>query len=211
MYSRTRQIVVPRFIPLGLPRKKWVRLKYVDNITINPGAAAIGAHFFRANSLFDPDLTGVGHQPLNFDQLQLGYDHYTVYGSKITATFTNNVATAIIPGLYGIFLDDNTTLTYAQGAEVIEGNQRQSRWKTTTGIENSDRSVSIGFSAKKFFGVSSLAPSEYRSLSGANPTEGAAFVVWYSNIGGGDPGVGNFLVEIEYLALMTEKRHVVQS
>lgn len=35
-------------------------LKYVDVISINPGSAATTSHVFRANGIFDPDLTGTG-------------------------------------------------------------------------------------------------------------------------------------------------------
>lgn len=35
-------------------------------------------HLFRANGIFDPDVTGTGHQPLYRDQVADLYTNYTV-------------------------------------------------------------------------------------------------------------------------------------
>ncbi len=196
---------------MGEPTSKWVRMRYVDSFTLNPGVAGIAFHVFRANSIFDPDLTGGGHQPMNHDQLTVAYDHYTVYGSKITATFIKPAATAIIPGTFGIFVDDDAIPTYTSGERIIESNQRNSRWSTTTGIEGNDKTVSTGVGMKKFFGVATLESTSFRSQVGANPGDGVNFTLWYSNIAGNDPAPGVFLIQIEYLALLTELTHVAQS
>ena len=42
---------------------------------------------FVANGAFDPNLTGVGHQPRGFDQFMAGYETFTVTGSKISVNF----------------------------------------------------------------------------------------------------------------------------
>lgn len=67
--SRVQKVVVvkptrkrrrgPRLGALLSP-KKMVKLRYVDTVSINPGAAAVLPHFFSANGIFDPDETGTG-------------------------------------------------------------------------------------------------------------------------------------------------------
>lgn len=42
---------------------------------------------FRANSLYDPDASGVGHQPLYFDQLAALYARYRVTGLRYSVRF----------------------------------------------------------------------------------------------------------------------------
>ena len=42
---------------------------------------------FRLNSLFDPNLTGTGHQPKGFDQLAALYNRYRVYKCEYKITF----------------------------------------------------------------------------------------------------------------------------
>lgn len=67
------------------PQTKLVRHKYVDTITVPAGFAAGGAtvYQFRANSVYDPDFTGTGHQPMFHDEMALQYKRYTVLRSTI--------------------------------------------------------------------------------------------------------------------------------
>lgn len=208
-----RRRIVP--IPLGLPAEKWARMRYVQEITIDPGIASIAAHYFRANSLFDPDFTGTGHQPLNFDQLIAGYQHYTVHGSKLTATVMQLGTTTLLPAVFGIFSDANSTLSFTQPSQVIEANERQSQWRQTGGVQSGpfgEPKVHLGYSARRFFGIQGKTlPHNQRALFNGNPDEEAFFCVWAGNVSGNNPGQLVIMVEIEYLALLTERSFVAQS
>lgn len=85
----------PALIPLqrnvlqtGFPNQVKVRLKYVDTILLTSNVGAPSSHTFRMNSLFDPDLTGTGHQPYGFDQWSPLYTTYTVVGAKLRADWS---------------------------------------------------------------------------------------------------------------------------
>jgi len=47
---------------------------------------------FAANGLYDPNITGTGHQPMGFDQIMLAFRHYVVVSSTATATLSNPAA-----------------------------------------------------------------------------------------------------------------------
>ena len=85
-YARRRTY---RKIPSGfpMPKSKMLRFKYIDNISLNTATGVPTQHFFRANSLYDPDYTGTGHQPHGTDEMGLFFNHYTVISSKITVKF----------------------------------------------------------------------------------------------------------------------------
>lgn len=51
------------------------------------GTAASYELQFRGNSVFDPDKSGVGHQPMGFDQWSAFYDHYYVKSVEATVYF----------------------------------------------------------------------------------------------------------------------------
>ena len=89
-----------------LKDKMKVTFRYASRIIINPAAAGNGVHVFSANGMYDPDLTGVGHQPRGFDEVMPLYDHYTVIGSKCTVAACN-LSTG--GGILGIALKDSTT------------------------------------------------------------------------------------------------------
>lgn len=57
------------------------RLRTVLNYSaqITPASIPVYEYLFNLNSLFDPDRTGTGHQPLGFDQIKTLYNRYRVY------------------------------------------------------------------------------------------------------------------------------------
>lgn len=74
----------------ALPDRFFTTLKYSSIHTLGFTAFGLPAvHQFRTNSLNDPDLSGVGHQPLSHDQFALLYNRYRVYGMKYSCTFIN--------------------------------------------------------------------------------------------------------------------------
>jgi len=95
--------------PLFPPRFRKT-LRYAEvGLAHSSGAAGIGAtYFFAANGLYDPNITGAGHQPMGFDQMMLMYNHYTVVSSKITIEANNAGAYGLFPA-FGIYLSPDTT------------------------------------------------------------------------------------------------------
>lgn len=64
--------------------KTFVKLPYADFFTINCGLATTEQYTYRMNSIYDPDYTSTGHQPMGFDQWKAFYEKYIVLGFKIT-------------------------------------------------------------------------------------------------------------------------------
>jgi hypothetical protein len=88
-----------RFPGIGFPDELKCTLKYVEE-GISFSGLAPSAQVFRINSLFDPNLTGVGHQPLWFDQLAFVYGKYLVTAARVEAEIinlngTNGIATCV--------------------------------------------------------------------------------------------------------------------
>lgn len=211
--KRKRQTKLRRYrsLPLGgVPDKMLVRLRYVQQVTLNPGVGGIAYNAFRANSLFDPDKTGVGHQPSNFDWLKQMYDRYTVIGAKCT---TYHVALATgdsIPGTMALCLSedgDKLSGSHAVGGiqGVLEQPKLRASWKTVGIHDGSDTKLVRYFSAKKFFGVKDVVGIRpYTADTASNPAQEAFFEVGLmSSDDSNDPGSMNFNVEIEYLAVMS--------
>lgn len=97
--KRTKSVVSkiprPRFKLLAKHQSKvQTSLKAVltysePGVGLNPGAGLAATYVFAANGLFDPNITGVGHQPTGFDQLMGLYNEYVVIGSTIKVVFSN--------------------------------------------------------------------------------------------------------------------------
>lgn len=72
-----------------VPRRKFKNLYYHDTIAINDAGGDFN-YIFKVNSLFDPDLTGVGHQPRGLDQWAAFYRQYKVHAVKATVRFNGD-------------------------------------------------------------------------------------------------------------------------
>jgi len=67
----------------------------MDNHSIDPGAGVATSYVFNLASLFDPDHSGTGHQPLNFDNYAAMYNNYCVLTTvaKVTCFKTGTSST----------------------------------------------------------------------------------------------------------------------
>ncbi len=81
-------------------------LYYDSRFELTGAGGILQVHYFRANDVFDPDATGVGHQPVGFDQAMLFWEQFAVFSSKITVNFRSNTADGI---RVGVFLSPDQT------------------------------------------------------------------------------------------------------
>lgn len=75
----------------GFPDIYRTQLKYTEYraISLAAGNAYNSTYTYRANSLFDPNFTGAGNQPLYYDQLSQIYRRYRVTGVSLDLTVVN--------------------------------------------------------------------------------------------------------------------------
>lgn len=63
------------------------------------GSTSLGTYYrFRLNSLYDPDVTGTGHQPYQYDTLTAIYQSYIVKKCFVDLTFTDPTADGVWVG-----------------------------------------------------------------------------------------------------------------
>jgi len=72
----------------GFPDRYECSLKYVEEVTFS-GTGTTTNQVMRLNSLFDPNFTGVGHQPKYFDQLAAVYGTYIVLSTDFNVKLSN--------------------------------------------------------------------------------------------------------------------------
>lgn len=212
-YSRKRSFKKRYAQSAPVPASKLVKLKYVGTRQLNADVSTVSSYVFSANGLYDPDITGLGHQPMGFDQWMTFYDHYTVIGSKITVKALNTGAAATDSQVIGITLHDNPV---GGASTEINMEQATSSWKVLPPMGTANATIlRKGFSAKRFFGRPKSAivnSSDFRGTNAANPTEGSYFIVWAGGLIPTDnPSQTNLLVTIEYTAVFNERKELAQS
>jgi hypothetical protein len=205
-------------VQMGLnfaPRQR-VTTRYCEYVSLNPSLGVISDYVFSANGIYDPNVSGTGHQPLGFDQWMGLYDHYHVVSSTIKATFVPADTTAAnAAGVCGITIrDSSASLTGADVTLLLEnvvlGNQD---YKQLPLVYDRGTICKAHYDASLFHGVSDLlASSILRGDSINNPSEQAFYHVWIGPLSGGlDLSATTILVEIEYTIVFSEPKFQAQS
>ncbi len=195
----------------GFPRSKIVRLRYVDTHTLDANAATLSTKLYRCNSIYDPQYAVGGQQPLGHDQWATFYAHYVVIGAKITTQFTTATGNIGVANACGIFLSASASIPTTL-VNMLEQGNTVSRAQPLSGINM--RTLSRGFSAKKFFNVTNVKDNTDRlgAAFGADPDEDAYFCVFVGAIDAtaNTPPV-NCITTIDYLVVVSEPKQLLQS
>lgn len=88
---------------IGLPAQIRTTHRYCESVVVNGTSGAIGTYTWSANGLFDPNITGTGHQPYGYDQFQAYYSSWMVERSE----FVCEVVTSQI-GRCGVMLSSES-------------------------------------------------------------------------------------------------------
>ena len=74
-------------------------LRYHETFDINPTVGGVPAQYnFRSNSCYDPNFSGIGHQPRGFDQIMSMYQYLAVREAQIEVWFTTSDGALVIVG-----------------------------------------------------------------------------------------------------------------
>ncbi len=88
-FNRRRKRFLPRYrtsklrlyTPSVMPDTMYLKMKYVETHFFTAGIGS--SQNYALNDVRDPDITGLGHQPLGFDQWMAFYQFFEVLGSQI--------------------------------------------------------------------------------------------------------------------------------
>lgn len=200
-------------------KSKTVTLKYVEEINIDGAiSGGITVHDFSANGLFDPNITGTGHQPMGFDQWKLIYNHYTVVSSRARLTYAPNSASSADVSYFGVSVVDAAGELSSLGISAVLEQGRTMNWAIagitsrsgTDGDKRHVNAVEASFDMKKVF-KTKASGDELSAAVTSNPAEQAYFECWSCGTGATNPGGNNYLMEIEYDVVFSEPNSLAQS
>lgn len=188
------------------------KLRYVETIGITCTAGATGIYQFRANSLYDPNLTGIGHQPMRYDQCATFFADYVVVGSKITIRHVgsgdgNANATKVV-----LYLNDTSAAAPLDvDAWIEQGRCRYFLTNDNTG--KSQQKASLGFSAKRFFNITNIKDNVKRigAVVSDNPADVAIFTIGCTPMDMASTTITRLHVVIDYLAIFSQPVLLAQS
>lgn len=175
----------------GFPNSIITKLRYSGYYTLSSTSGGRGLQIMNANSTFDPDSTGGGHQPLYRDQYAGIYDLYTVIGSKITTHW----GTTSVPYLIGIVGDNDSTIS-----STIETLMEQNNSVYTTIGSNGapTKTLEAFFEPLEMLGIDAKDDGTALTPVGSNPTDLYCFGVWAAPIDAASSTSIQVAVTIEY-------------
>lgn len=188
------------------PKQLFNTVRYCETVNLSLGGTGQGYYLYSCNGLYDPNVSGTGHQPMYFDQLMAVYDHYTVLKSRLKLTV---VGTGNYPVITSLGQDDDTTLNVASAYETWE--RPTYRTKVVNTFVEQDKPSWSFWDAKKVFGGDPQAQDSLQGNSGANPSEQTYFVVYMDGGITGASGTVTILVEIDYSVVWDELKSMAGS
>lgn len=211
--AKKRKLHEAQLIPGLAPGKQWgfpnsiiTKHRYAALQSMASSAGSLVRHAWSANSIYDPDFTGTGHQPLYFDQYAAIYDQYVVLGAKITITFANrDTAKNAIIGIVGE--DDGTASPTID--TLMECNNSVSTILPPAGAGTVE--MSLTYEPQEAFGVDAKADGFSQTSVGTSPTEGYYWVMFHIPADGTSTQTCDCKIEIEYTVKYSELKTPVQS
>jgi hypothetical protein len=198
-------------------QSKRVTLRYVETALSCTGTTgAVGGYVFSANGLFDPNITGTGHQPMGFDQMMLLFEQATVLSSKASFTVYNGSAANISMGV-ALYLSPDTTILSNFGRTVEAGNCNYRLLAPINTPGNFVQDLNMSCDVRRYFGRTRqkrglLNDDDLFTTSAANPVEQVYFILSAEDIiSGANTVVADFTVNIEYDVVFWEPRKLTQS
>lgn len=183
----------------GFPNTLITKLRYADTFAATGTTGARAINVYAANGIYDPDITGVGHQPLYRDNFANIYDQYVVLGSKITASFYPTTSTAAI--VVGIIGDDDSSVTSTVSV-CMEQSNSVSALLGTAGCP--PVTLTRTYSALEHIGVRVKDDGYSATAQSSNPTELWCYGLWAAAADGVSTITVNVKFEIEYTVKYTE-------
>lgn len=183
------------------PGKLRVTLRYSQTLNMaNSVAGTIESYLFRANSIFDPDYTGVGHQPIGHDQWMAFYRRYKVTDSTIVVTPLKTDDTNL--GLIGITQEATASVSVDFDSVLEQKSVRVLNMKNCT-APNVQMSWNNNYLDKDIDGQS--------AVFGANPSSSSFFRLFLRSARNNTVSTCTALVSITYNVELSEPEDLAQS
>lgn len=181
---------------LTVPDRLKVKLPY-HTIVNYTSAAGVQDYVFNINSIWDPDRSGVGHQPLGRDQWAAFYNRYRVYGVKIRWSLTNKSG---VPCLMSMIGNNDPVMVLSNDSMFEQSHMNKKHVGATGGIDT--KYITKYFTLPRITGrpISAyVGDDRYQATMGSNPLETIVAHLYVANADGGvTPLAANASIHITY-------------
>ncbi len=191
---------VPRNL-IGIPPSIKVNLRYQDHDTHTHTSGALQTWLFRGNSVYDPDYTNTGHQPVGFDELSAFFQYYRVVKSEILVKSSS--LTADIPQLVAV-RPVREIVAQSSITPVIESTRTSFDKVATNGIPCTDTRNHA--SVKDIFVGQNATDQDFGALVTTNPAKVFYWEIDTEPANGASTAVLALTVIVTYEVIFSQKQ-----
>ena len=181
-YTRGGSGQIQALKTLTVPDKLIVKLPYYEEVAMTSNTNYTYT-FWRNNSIYDPNGSGIGHQPLGYDQWSTFYSRYRVIGCKYRVTVSNpsdfpcKVGILAVNGAYSGNADETAFEQPHMKTHTVGSHTGKDVIEFTKYLAN-PRIVGVAPSAYR-------ADDNYQALFGTNPLEQISAIIQARSMGAG--------------------------
>lgn len=177
--TKQYNLTAPVNLGNGMPSALRMGFSFTRTVILGTTLGVPVDYVFRGNSLYDPDFTGVGAQPLFFDQMLAIYNHFSVRGSAIEvdvqSTDTSNPLVAVIyPSKSSSAAPTSTNLS-----QLMQIPGAVTAPLSVKGGGKDSIVLKAYFTTSSFYPDYSFSSPDYRGSAGSNPPGGGS---WYWHV-----------------------------
>lgn len=185
--------------------KRYATMVYNDTIEISLTSIPFNYHYFRANSIYDPDFTSTGHQASGHDELANLYSRYTVVSCGMRVDFASTSPASAGQCIAGVRLD-NDGATVGTAKETME--QRGTKYLLLSDADGGPNTGKLytNFNCKRDFGLDPYVDTAGNISSdfGSSPNHSKYFQIFAYNPAGDTGSTVTAVVTMYYKVLLTQ-------
>lgn len=203
MMRRRPRVLVNRALH-PIPQRFITKMKYAERFS----TGVDGRYTFNLNSIFDPNRTGVGHQPYGYDTLATLYNRYRVIACGYRIQPIASISTASIQC---VAMPANETLTMTSLSEMRENPRAKYISQTAGGSQAtlSGKTYIPSLVGRNKFQY--MADDRYQADVTSSPNELALLNVLSSADSTDTGNSWPFTIVLEYTVEFFDIKHLVQS
>lgn len=187
---------------LNFPQSMKTKLRYTERFEFTPTSTSVQQQRFMGNGIYDPNITGIGHQPRGFDQFMDVYQKFTVVASQCTVQFMyegydgpslkdstghltqNRSSTDNVPALTPVACGLHKGMeALAAGSYVQQMEKDRTQWGFVTGTGGEVCTLVGKGSTKEMFGKEYAIGAEgYMGDASSDPDQAWFWEVWAGRI-----------------------------
>lgn len=184
-------------------QRKFCKFTYRETFTLNVGTSGIFGSQVKMslNSIYDPNSSGVGHQPYGHDTMALIYTSYKVFGCLVKLIITDPSEDGLVLAARIVPPNVSADLTGGYHDATLETTMTTSKHINNTGKQITHIKQYVPIS--QAVGVTELqfkaaVGSPYSAYFGANPTDQAFLLFAAANARGASTGSVVVSAEMTY-------------